>query len=289
MLFKYKKYFLISRLILLNNSKQKINDLTLQRRLSRHDDCITYIISMKKVNLLFAALLTIFLSGCDVQSQNAIGNILKQIPTGGTPTALEIGAGLKEALEVGTSAGADRLSTKDGFFGNLAIKILFPSEAQKVESTLRGIGLNSLADNVILSLNRAAEDAAKEAKPIFVAAIKQMTITDATNILFGNKDAATAYFKRVTTSQLLDKFKPVITTSLNKVGATKYWGDAATAYNKIPLVKPVNADLSEYVAQKAIEGMFVQVAQEELKIRENISARSSTLLQKVFGYADTKK
>lgn len=207
----------------------------------------------------------------------------------GTPSSLEISNGLKQALEIGTSAGADRLSAKDGFFGNMAIKILFPKEAQKVESTLRSVGLNSLADDVILSLNRAAEDAAKEAKPIFVNAIKQMTIADATNILLGNKDAATQYFKRVTTTQLTEKFSPVISASLNKVGATRYWSDATAAYNKIPLVKPVNTNLTQYVAEKAIEGMFVQVAQEELKIRDNISARSTGLLQKVFGYADTKK
>jgi hypothetical protein len=168
--------------------------------------------------------------------------------------------------------------------------ISFQPEAQKVEKTLRGLGLNSLADNVILSINRAAEDAAKEAKPIFISAIKQMTIADATNILLGgNKDAATQYFKRVTTAQLMEKFRPVITNSLGKVGATRYWSDAAMAYNKIPLVKPVNTDLSSYVAQKAIDGMFIQVAQEELKIRDNINARSTTLLQKVFGYADTKR
>jgi hypothetical protein len=245
---------------------------------------------MKQISLFFCALALIFISGCDVQSQQNIGNILKQIPTGGTPTNLEISAGLKQALEFGTSAGADRLSAKDGFLGNLAVKILFPPEAQKVEKTLRSLGFNALADNVILSINRAAEDAAKEAKPIFVSAIKQMTITDAVNILFGqNKDEATQYFKRVTTAQLMEKFKPVITNSLGKVGATKYWSDAALAYNKIPLVKPVNTDLSAYVAQKAIDGMFIQVAQEELKIRDNINARSTTLLQKVFGYADTKK
>lgn len=244
---------------------------------------------MNKIGLYFSALVLICLSSCDVQSQNKIGNILKQIPTGGTPTTLEIGQGIKQALEIGTSQGADKLSAKDGFFGNMAVKILFPTEAQKVEKTLRSVGLNSLADNVILSINRAAEDAAKEAKPIFVAAIKQMTITDATNILLGNKDAATQYFKRVTTAELMQKFSPVITNSLSKVGATRYWSDAATAYNKIPLVKPVNTDLSNYVAQKAIEGMFIQVAQEELKIRDNISARSTGLLQKVFGYADTKK
>jgi hypothetical protein len=244
---------------------------------------------MKKISVYLVVILLACLSSCDVQSQQAIGNVLKNISVNGTPTTLEIGSGLKQALEIGTSAGADQLSAKDGFLGNLAIKILFPTEAQKVEKTLRSIGLNSLADNVILSINRAAEDAAKEAKPIFLSAIKQMTIADATNILLGNKDAATSYFKRVTTAQLLEKFEPVITNSLNKVGATKYWGDAALAYNKIPLVKPVNTNLSAYVAQKAIDGMFVQVAQEELKIRDNIGARSTSLLQKVFGYADTKK
>ncbi|MES2417886.1 MAG: DUF4197 domain-containing protein [Bacteroidota bacterium] len=244
---------------------------------------------MKKIGLYAITISLLCLSSCDVQSQNKIGNILKQIPTGGVPTALEIGAGLKEALTIGTSHGADQLSAKDGFLGNLAVKILFPPEAQKAEKTLRSIGLNSLADNVILSLNRAAEDAAKEAKPIFISAIKQMTITDATNILLGNKDAATLYFKRVTTTQLLEKFKPVIATSLSKVGATKYWSDAALAYNKLPLVKPINTDLAAYVAQKAIDGMFIQVAQEELKLRDHIAARSSGLLQKVFGYADTKK
>ncbi len=246
---------------------------------------------MKKTGLFLLTASALCFSGCDAQSQSKLGNILGQVATGatGTPTSLEIGNALKQALEIGTSAGADRLSVKDGFFGNMAIKILFPTEAQKVEKTLRSVGLNSLADNVILSLNRAAEDAAKEAKPIFVNAIKQMTITDATNILLGNKDAATSYFKRVTTAQLMEKFSPVITASLSKVGATKYWTDAAAAYNKIPLVKPVNTNLTQYVAEKAIEGMFVQVAQEELKIRDNIGARSSSLLQKVFGYADTKK
>ena len=228
------------------------------------------------------------LSSCDVQSQAQLGNILKQLPVG-NPTTVEIGLGLKQALEIGTTNGANQLSAKDGFLGNLAVKILFPPEAQKVEKTLRTIGLGSLADNVIVSINRAAEDAAKEAKPIFISAIKQMTITDATNILLGNKDAATTYFKRVTTAQLMEKFRPVIEGSLAKVGATKYWGDAANQYNKIPLVKPVSTDLSAYVAQKAIDGMFIQVAQEELKIRDNIGARSTGLLQKVFGYADKNK
>jgi hypothetical protein len=243
---------------------------------------------MRTISLYLTAIIMMCFSSCDVQSQAQLGNILKQLPIG-NPTTTEIGLGLKQALEIGTTNGANQLSAKDGFLGNLAVKILFPPEAQKVEKTLRTIGLGSLADNVILSINRAAEDAAKEAKPIFISAIKQMTITDATNILLGNKDAATTYFKRVTTTQLMEKFRPVIESSLAKVGATKYWGDAANQYNKIPLVKPVSTDLSAYVAQKTIDGMFIQVAQEELKIRDNIGARSTTLLQKVFGYADKNK
>lgn len=231
----------------------------------------------------------LFISSCDVQSQAQLGNILKQAGATGTPTTLEIASGIKQALEIGTSNGADKLSAKDGFLGNMAVKILFPPEAQKVENALRGIGLGSVADNVITSLNRAAEDAAQEAKPIFIAAVRQMTITDATNILMGKQDAATEYFKRVTIAQLMSKFSPIIGNSLNKVGATKYWTEAANSYNKIPLVKPVTADLNAYVTQKAIDGMFKQVAQEELQIRENINARSTTLLKKVFGYADKNK
>lgn len=263
---------------------------------------------MKRTKLVYLALSACFLmTTSTTQAQSKLGDVLKKVTgvtkssttttttttssssTTGTPSTLDMASAIKQALEIGTSRGADLLSAKDGFMGNLAVKILFPPEAQKVEKTLRSLGMGKLADNVILSLNRAAEDAAKEAKPIFVSAIKQMTITDATNILLGNKDAATDYFKRVTTSQLMEKFKPVINTSLAKVGATKYWGDATGQYNRLPMVKPLNTDLSDYVAQKAIDGMFVQVAQEELKIRDNLGSRSTSLLQKVFGYADKNK
>jgi hypothetical protein len=267
---------------------------------------------MNKISFFLAIICGISLSSYNAQSQSKIGALLKKLPiakpkakttttaqpaTAATPAAAstanpttsEIGEGIKQALELGISKGADQLSAKDGFLGNLAIKILFPPEAEKVEKTLRTLGLGSLADNVVTSLNRAAEDAAKEAKPIFLSAIKQMTIADATNILLGSKDSATEYFKRVTTAQLTEKFRPVINSSLSKVGATKYWGDAAASYNKVPLVKPVNTDLPAYVTQKAIDGMFIQVAQEELSIRDNLGARSSSLLQKVFGYADKAK
>lgn len=260
---------------------------------------------MKRTKLVYFGLSACFLmTTSTTQAQSKLGDVLKKVTgvtksstttttssnsTTGTPSTLDMASAIKQALEIGTSRGADLLSAKDGFMGNLAVKILFPPEAQKVEKTLRSLGMGKLADNVILSLNRAAEDAAKEAKPIFVSAIKQMTITDATNILLGNKDAATNYFKRVTTSQLMEKFKPVINTSLAKVGATKYWGDATGQYNRLPMVKPLNTDLSDYVAQKAIDGMFIQVAQEELKIRDDLGSRSTSLLQKVFGYADKNK
>ena len=243
---------------------------------------------MKKLLILPVLLCTLIpLSGCDTLT--AIQNSTTSIPGQTAPSQFEIGSALKQALEFGTTKSSDKLSTVDGFFANAAVRILFPPEAQKVETTLRTLGLGKLADNVILSMNRAAEDAAKQAKPIFIAAVKQMTIQDVTNILLGNQDAATQYFKRTTTSGLSSIFKPIVQNSLNKVGATKYYTDAATAYNKVPFVTKVNPDISEYVTQKAIDGIFIEIAQEELNIRRNLSARSTPLLQKVFAYADRNK
>lgn len=241
---------------------------------------------MKRIGLVFSIIAGMLFSSCEALNQTA--QILGQ--NLGTPTSAEIAMGLKQALEFGTTYSSERLSSENGFFGNAAIKILFPPEAQKAERTLRSLGLNRLADNVILSINRAAEDAAREAKPIFINAIRQMTIADATNILLGRQnDAATQYFRRVTTAELMQKFRPVIQNSLGKVGATKYWSDAITAYNQVPLTADINPDLSSYVAQKAIDGLFHEIAEEELKIRQNISARNTTLLQKVFGYADRNR
>ena len=173
----------------------------------------------------------------------------------------------------------------NGFFGNAEVKILFPPEAQKAEKALREIGLGKLCDNVILSLNRAAEDAAKDAKPIFIDAIKKMSITDVSNILLGPKDAATQYFKNTTSALLAAKFKPVIQASLNKVGATKYYSQAAGEYNKLPFVKHMNPDIADYATQKTISGLFVEIAKEELNIRQNIGARSTPVMQKVFSFA----
>ena len=207
-----------------------------------------------------------------------------------TPSTLEMISGLKQALEQGTNKSVSQLSALNGFFGNAAIRLLLPPEAQKAEATLRKLGLNKLCDDAILSLNRAAEDAAGKAAPIFVSAIKQLSVQDVTNILLGGeKDAATNFFKRTTTTQLTDQFKPVINKSLSSVGATKYYGQLVTQYNKIPLVfNKLNPDLEAYVTQKAIDGLFFRIAQEELSIRTNLSSRTTPLLQKVFGYVQKK-
>ena len=240
---------------------------------------------MKKA-LLISPLLVLFIALTSFITFNKVPK--EQISLQTDPSPFEVVAGLKQALQKGTSKSTDQLSAVDGFFKNAAVKILFPPEAKKAEKTLREIGLGKLCDNVILSLNRAAEDAAQQAKPIFINAIKQMTVQDATNILLGPPDAATQYFKRTTTPQLMLAFKPVIQVSLNKVGATKYYGDAANEYNKVPFVGKINPDISDYATAKAIDGIFYEIALEELNIRKNIDARTTPLLQKVFGFAQSK-
>ena len=208
---------------------------------------------------------------------------LKQALEGESVSTEEVALGLKEALTNGISKGSDLVSQVDGYFKNPEIKIPFPPEVKQVELTLRQLGMSSEVDKFILTLNRGAEDAAKEAKPIFVEAIKQMTIQDAWAILKGQQDAATQYLKKTTSALLKEKFKPVIQSSLNKVNATKYYSDLVTSYNKIPMVQKVNPDLDEYATDKAIDGLFIMIAKEEKNIRENPLARTSALLKKVFG------
>ena len=208
----------------------------------------------------------------------------KKAVNGSQPlTAEEVAQGLKEALTNGISKGSDLTSQLDGYFKNPEIKIPFPPDVKKVEDRLRQMGLGGEVDKFVLSLNRGAEDAAKEAKPIFIAAIKQMTIDDAFSILKGQPDAATQFLKRTTTSQLKVKFKPVVQTSLDKVSATKYYSDLVGTYNKIPLVQKVNPDLNEYATDMAIQGLFIMIAKEEKNIRQDPLARTSELLKRVFG------
>ncbi|RYG53984.1 MAG: DUF4197 domain-containing protein, partial [Chitinophagaceae bacterium] len=192
-------------------------------------------------------------------------------------------SGLKEALSVGAQNSANKLSSLNGFMGNAAIKVLMPDEAKKVEATLRNAGLGKLVDDAILSMNRAAEEASKSAAPIFVDAVKGMNVQDALGILRGNDSAATTYLKGKTWAPLTNAFKPVIDGALEKTGATKYWAAVFEAYNKIPLTKKVNTDLSNYVTGRALGGMFYQVALEEQSIRKNPAARVNDILKKVFG------
>ncbi len=230
---------------------------------------------MKK--LFFATVLLTTFYSCDVAQQ-----IINQAGTTGGLSTTEIASGLKEALIVGTQNSSNQLSAADGFFANAAIKVLMPPEAQKVESTLRSLGLGSVIDKAVLSMNRGAEEAAKSAAPIFIDAIKQMTITDAIGILKGADTAATHYFKDKTTAALIQAFRPTIDNALAKVDATKYWNTVFTTYNKFSAT-PVNTDLGAYVTSKAVDGIFYQVALEEQKIRKDPAARVTDILKKVFG------
>lgn len=228
----------------------------------------------------------LFLAALIVLSESAAAQLnldkLKKTISGESLSKEEIGEGLKEALTNGVSKGSDLVSKLDGYYKNPEIKIPFPPEVKQVETKLRQIGLGSEVDKFIESLNRGAEDAAKEAKPIFVSAIKQMTIQDAWGILKGENDAATKYLNRTTSPLLTEKFKPVIQNSLNKVNATKYYSDLVNTYNKIPLVQKVNPNLDDYATEKAIQGLFVMIAKEEKNIRANPGARTTELLKKVF-------
>ena len=240
---------------------------------------------MKKIAYL---ILFISLLGLQAKAQffkklkKAADNVIEETNTSGLSEE-EVGKALKEALTIGIEKGVEQLSKPDGYFKDPLIKIPMPNEAKSVEEKLRMIGQGEAVDNAIESMNRAAEDAANGAKDIFVAAIKELTLRDVMNILNGNDDAATRFLEDHTRSLLVEKFKPVIKISLDKVGATKYWNTVFTSYNKLPFISKVNPDLDDYVTNKAIDGLFVQIAKEEKEIRMNPVARVTDLLKKVFG------
>lgn len=230
-------------------------------------------------------LLTLFCACTSTQLNQSLGTLNGILGTDEL-TSDQVAAGLKEALIKGISEGSAQASKLDGYFKNPQIRIPFPPDVQKVESKLRQIGLDKEVDKFIMTLNRGAEEAAKEAKPIFVAAIKSMTIEDAWAILKGEDDAATNYLRRTTTDQLKLKFEPVVTAALEKTSATKHYSDIIGTYNKIPFIEKVNPDLNDYATNKAIEGLFALIAKEEKHIREDPLARTSDLLRKVFGSQD---
>ncbi len=224
---------------------------------------------------LLSFLLLVALAGCDT---------LSKIPTGGSITEGDARLGIQEALSQGVSTAILNLNKKDGFFGNSFYKIFLPPDAQKIESTLRKVGLGSQVDKAILQINRAAEDAVLQAKPIFVNAIKQMTIPDALNIVKGEKNAATNYFREKTRGSLVEAFKPSIQRSLDKLEATRYYTDIINLYNKLPTtINKINPDLTGYVVEKATDALFDQIEKEEANIRENPVARTTEILKRVFG------
>lgn len=241
---------------------------------------------LKTLKLFTVLLLIFFITSLSAEAQlfERLGKEATKMLTGSSGLSQDDATkGIKEALINGVTKGSDLVSKLDGYYKNPEIKIPFPSEAKKVESTLRSIGMGKQADDAILSMNRAAEDAAVGAKDIFIDAIKQMSIQDAIAIIKGDTSAATNFLKRTTSTKLTEKFTPVIKTSLEKVNATKYWETAINGYNNIPFVTKMNPDLTAYVTKKAMDGLFSMIAKEEGSIRRDPLARTSEILKKVFG------
>ncbi len=244
----------------------------------------TFMTKLFSLTFVSGLILLLSLSGCTTsQIQQTMDGVNGALNTGRPLTQTEVASGLREALAQGINRGATQASQTDGFYKNSLIRIPFPPEVVRVENTLRQIGLGNEVDKFVLTLNRGAEDAAKSAVPIFVSAIKQLTFSDVFNILRGEKDAATQFLKRTTTTQLTQAFSPIMKQSLDKVNATKYYTDIINQYNRIPLVQKANPDLQSYATQKAIDGLFMLVAQEEANIRQNPVARTTEILRRVFG------
>ncbi|MFV8839586.1 DUF4197 domain-containing protein [Salinimicrobium soli] len=234
---------------------------------------------MKKIYLLL--LLPLFF-GC-AELQQIADNLPQE---GGYISNAEVAAGLRQALDKGIDQQVSKLAQENGFFSNELVRITLPPELQKVDKALRDVGLNSLADEGLKVLNRAAEDAVKEATPIFVNAVKEITFNDARNILLGEDTAATAYLSQKTSDPLYAKFNPVITNSLDEVGATQVWSNIIQRYNQLPLTSNVNPDLPDYVTKEALKGVFTMIAVEEKEIRNNFAARTTDLLKRVFALQD---
>lgn len=234
------------------------------------------------IKRIFALVLIFNLTACA-----ELQDVVNQLPqSGGVLSNTDIAAGLRQALDFGIDKQVTKLTQEDGFFKNDLVKILLPSELQKVDKGLRDIGLGNLADEGLKVLNRAAEDAVKEATPIFVNAVKDITFNDAKNILLGNDDAATNYLTTKTQTELYNKFRPVINNSFSKVGADQIWNNLINKYNAIPFTNNVNPDLTDYVTQEALKGVYTMIAVEEQEIRNKVSSRSTDLLKRVFALQD---
>jgi hypothetical protein len=239
---------------------------------------------MKKILFSLAVIFT--LTSCDPKMLEDLATTILTDTT--KLTDAQIGSGLKEALTIGIGNGVDVLSAKDGYYKS-AYKILLPPEARQVTDQLKRIpGFTEVEDILLEKINRGAEDAATRAKPIFVSAIKEMTFTDAKNILMGQNNAATQYLNLKTGDKLYKEFNPVIVNSLDKFQARKYWRDAVTAYNKLPFITKVNPSLDDYITKQALNGLFDMVEKKETKIRADVRERTSDLLKRVFSLQDNK-
>jgi len=236
---------------------------------------------LKTAQILFLLLTFIFVSACAQGNQILRGLTGQELPL----TEQEVRNGLLNALEVGAVRAASNASSLDGFFGNEIIFIAFPQEARRAANTLRDLGMGNLVDDFVRTLNRSAEEASKQAAPIFTNAIRQMTIQDAFEILNGPPNAATEYLRRTTSAQLADVFSPVISQALNSTDATRYWGDITRQYNQIPFVSPVRTDLVGYTTERTLNGLFTLLAEEEQAIRQDPAKRTTDILRRVFGHS----
>ncbi len=238
---------------------------------------------MKKIIVLAIA---VWFSSCNQLQQ--VANQLPNILQNGTVLPQDIGNGLREALNKGVSNQVSKLTAVDGFYRNEAVKILLPEKLRVVDRTLRKLGMSALADEGLKAINRTAEEAVKTATPIFVDAVKQITFTDAKNILMGKDNAATTYLEEKTKKKLYHQFQPVIKKTFSKVKADEIWGNIIRRYNSIPFIDKVNPDLTDYVTNQALKGVFTMIAKEEKDIRKNPIMRTTTLLKKVFALQDHK-
>jgi ribosomal protein L30/L7E len=230
---------------------------------------------MRKLLFVFALSSTFFFSGCDT---------LKNVA--GTLSNFEIAQGLKEALTQGLFSGFEAFANPNQ--GNALVRFAFPGEAAKIEKTLRDLGLTQVVNNVTAKYTNAMSLAVQKAKPIFLNSVKNMSIGDAAGILLsGNKNAATQYFKSAMSPQLMTAFRPIVDSTIRTTGAGNEYNTLAKAYNSIPLInKKLEPSLNEFIAARAVDAMFLYVANKEADIRSNLSSRTTPLLQRVFGYAD---
>jgi len=224
-------------------------------------------------------------------------NVLQTAADSGVLTETDVIRGLKEALTVGAKNSSGLLSAVDGYYKDAAVKIMLPDEAKVIVDNISKIpGGEKLIENVVLSINRAAEDAAKDAAPVFVNSITSMTVTDGFNILRGADNAATMYLRNTTYNELYALYKPKIEASTKKdiigtISTEESWNALTSKWNsfansiagRIGGFKPVNTDLNDFLTRKALDGIFLKIANEELKIRKDVNARVTPLLQKVFG------